>query len=174
MKALILFVVWLFLNWPVSASLPEVKPNRVSFFELNNNPVKYNETLIDVIGVLSVQDGEAFLCETMDVCLSWSGARLEVDLASLEKASLGGYEMYDSCHVIVIAKFLYDFEEGGSLSIGSLKSDDMQIGLSISRVDYHKFNDKCSVWNKFVDGYSSDERAERLQILIDNMRIRAR
>ncbi|MDX1463943.1 MAG: hypothetical protein R3359_12870 [Marinirhabdus sp.] len=174
MKALIFFVISLFLSLSISATLPEIKQNQVSFFELNNNPAKYNEKLIDVIGVLSVQDGEAFLCETMDDCLSWSKSRIGLDLPSLDKASLGGYKMYDSCHVIIIGKFLYDSKEGSRFLKGNLKSGEMQIGLSVSRVDYHKFNKNCAVWNNFVEGYSIDERAERLRILIDNMRNRTR
>jgi len=170
-----LFILALF-SWHSIAGLPVIYPNRITFAELQLSPEKYNGKNIDVIGILSVHEDEVFLCESMDVCLSWSPFRLQIDLASIKKSTLGSYQTYDTCPVIIIAEF-FNEPSHQSYAIGQLRSDLMQVELSISRVDYQSFNPNCKAWNDFIEGFSvryGDKKHENIKRSIEGMRTRTR
>lgn len=160
-------VLFLFLMAPAFAELEHIPMNRVSIIELLQKPDQYSGERIDVIGVLSVQNDEVFLCESLDACLSWSPARLRLDNESILQAMRGYQEAYDLCHVIVFAKFEYS-EGNRNDEIGVLFGPLMRIQLSIERMDYHEINPRCSVWNEYVEKRASD-KAIRKEI-IENMR----
>lgn len=176
MKWVCLLSILAMFSWHSLADLPVIYPNRITFAELQVSPEKYNGKNIDVIGILSVQGDEVFLCESMDVCLSWSPFRLQIDLASIKKSTLDSYQVYDSCPVIVISEFYHEpFHQ--SYAIGQLKSGLMQVELSISRVDYHSFNKNCKAWNDLMEGFSvryGDKKDEYIERYIEGMRTRVR
>jgi hypothetical protein len=171
-----LFLMLALLPWYSLADLAVVYPNRITFAELQLTPEKFRGKHIDVIGVLSVQGDKVFLCESMDVCLSWSPFRLKIDQASINKSTLDHVQAYDTCSVIIIAEFYHE-PSHKSYSIGELRSDVMQLELSISRADYQNFNKNCVVWNKFMEGFEKkygDGKDEHIKELIELMEARTR
>ncbi|KKO47506.1 hypothetical protein VT06_16735 [Arsukibacterium sp. MJ3] len=158
----------------IGAATEVTYPNRLTFSELNASVDKVSGRTIDMIGILSVQNDEIYLCETLDVCLSWNPNRIKVNKEALKKVTLDGYKSYDMCHVMVIGNFLASEEHEKSHFFGTLGTTYLRIDLSISRLDYQKFNPHCDVWNSFVKSSPGEEGAKELEEMIFMMKFRAR
>lgn len=171
-----LFLILSFLSWHSTADLEASYSNRITFAELQINPEKYDGKNVDVIGVLSVQGGEVFLCESMDVCLSWNPFRLKIDFDSISKSTLNNVNAYDTCPVIIIANFNYEPHHQSHV-IGELNADPMVVELSVSRKDYQDFNKKCVIWNDYIKGFEKrygEKKDDYIKEIIEIMRARTR
>ena len=176
MKREIFLLIFLFTPWQCLADLEVVYPNRITFAELQLTPEKFIGKHVDMIGILSVQGDKVFLCESMDVCLSWSPFRIQVDMDSLKKWIMGDVAIYDTCPVNISAIFRHEPHHKGNI-IGELRGDSMMAGISISRPDYQAFNKNCRAWNNFVEGFRKrygDKMDEKIQEFIDGMEAQTR
>jgi hypothetical protein len=174
MKRIGILLILAFISWHSVADLEVVYPNRITFAELQLTPEKFIGKHVDMIGILSVQGDKVFLCESMDVCLSWSPFRLQIDLVSLKTATLDHFQIYDTCPVIVIAEFHHEPYHRFNI-IGELRSEHMQVGMSISRPDYQDFNKNCVIWNQFMEGFEKrygDKKDGKIMELIQSMKAR--
>lgn len=149
-------------------------PNRHTFSNVESSPSIFAGKVIDMVGVLSINGEEAYLCESIDACLSWSTNRFKLDWRKLNEVTRGGMSGYDMCHVLVIGNYIPSEKHDKSYYIGSIGTTNLQISLSISRLDYQKLNPNCAVWNDFIKNRPGDEGRKQLEDMIIRMKYRTR
>lgn len=169
-----LLLIFLLVCMPMLYATEVTYPNRHTFSNVESSPSIFAGKVIDMVGVLSINGEEAYLCESVDACLSWSPNRFKLDWRKLNEVTGGGMSGYDMCHVLVIGNYIPSEKHDKSYYIGSIGTTNLQISLSISRLDYQKLNPNCAVWNDFIKNRPGDEGRNQLEDMIIRMKYRTR
>uniref|UniRef100_A0A486XQK3 Uncharacterized protein n=1 Tax=Rheinheimera sp. BAL341 TaxID=1708203 RepID=A0A486XQK3_9GAMM len=153
------------------ATIEPIYMNRPTFSQLQAKADTYNDTKVGMMGVLSLNaDGRVYLCESLDVCLSWNPNKLEVDKAALEDYLGEDYKLFDRCHVHVYGTYIRDEAKDFGIRIGLLTGNPIRLTLSISREDYADFNPHCERWNIVVETSKQPGNESFLLERIDGMK----
>ena len=153
------------------ATIETIYMNRPTFNQLLSKAESYNDNKVGMMGVLSLNaDGRVYLCESLDVCLSWNPNKLEVDKAALEDYPGAAYKDFDRCHVHVYGTYIRDEAKDFGIRIGFLTGSPIRVQLSISREDYADLNPYCAVWNRAVETSKKPGNEKMLSEIIDSMK----
>ncbi|MEE2026124.1 MULTISPECIES: hypothetical protein [Alkalimonas] len=166
-----IFAVLLCYAATATASLEPIYMSRPTYSQLQANADTYHDTHVGMMGVLSLNaDGRVYLCESLDVCLSWNPNKLEVNRVALKESLGKNYKRLDRCHVHVSGTYIRDEVNDFGIRIGLLSGSLIRVQLSISREDYAEFNPHCDVWNQAVETSKKPGNENMLSEIIDRMK----
>ena len=120
-----------------------------TFAELATFPEKFDKKKVALYGYLKSKNGEVYLCESMEVCLTKSKSKLIIMDTAGDESEL---KELLNCHIEFFGEF-YKVDENFAFDkrtiLGRLKGYSSP-NLSISS-GYLKLNNQCDIYNKFTE-----------------------